>query len=139
MTVDPGGTTGLARWVEGEWHAAALPYDDAQAAVHRAAAGSTYNLIVFESFHITGGTLKKGRGGPNDTIEFIGMARYLCRYYGVEFKTQSPADAKMFATDAKLRKLEWWSTSDHARDASRHLLLALVNGGHTDILAKLLC
>lgn len=43
-------------------------------------------------------------------------------------KYQSPADAKQYATDARLKAWGLWVVgSDHARDANRHMTLALLN------------
>lgn len=42
---------------------------------------------------------------------------------------QTPAQAKAFMTDEKLRTLGWWSTNDHARDALRHLGYAIIGSG----------
>ena len=128
--MDPGGTTGLATWIGGVHRAWAEPFERAQTEVHRYLVmdrDEKLGLVVFESFTITAQTLRKTRDGTK-AIEFIGVARYLTRCFGVEFETQSPADAKGFATDSKLKALGWKTPGpgDHSKDASRHLLLALV-------------
>lgn len=133
LAVDPGGTTGLATWFANEplyptpvWNAWATPIDDAMIEVHNMLSDEGIDLCIFESFHISSNTLKKGRDGPMDAIEFIGVGRYLARILEVEFITQSPSEAKSFATDQKLKQYGWWVPGvDHPRDASRHLMLAL--------------
>ena len=130
LAVDPGGTTGLATWIGGVHRAWAEPFEAAQVVAHRYLADrgdEKLGLVVFESFTITAQTLRKTRDGAK-AIEFIGVARYLTRCFGVEFETQSPADAKSFASDSKLKALGWRcpGPGDHAKDASRLLLLALV-------------
>lgn len=96
-------------------------------------------LVVAERFVISGGTLTKARGDSNWSIELIGVLRYLARQYGHEFDLQGAGDAKRFGTDRLLRKLGWWTPgSDHARDAARHLALALARRDQADLDRRLL-
>ena len=145
LAVDPGGTTGLAWWRAGQHRAWSEPLEQAMDTVFTEIITRydptafpdkpTFDLVVFEAIVITGQTLKKSRN-VQDAIEFIGMARYVCHKWGPPFNTQTPADAKSFATDEKLRALGWWTPGpDHARDASRHLLLALVRHRALDLTA----
>lgn len=137
LAVDPGKMTGLARWIDGEWSAKAEPYDEAMSSVHACLAGGVFELCVFEDFVITGRTLQTGGDWKRGKeLEFIGVGRYLAARYGVPFETQTPSDAKSFATDSKLRAMGWWTRGvDHPRDASRHLLLALVRHRAIDLAA----
>ena len=83
--------------------------------------------VVCEAFHISTGTAKKAQAGSLTTIEIIGAARWICYKRGVEFILQTPADAKSFCDNDKLRALGWWTRgADHSRDATRHLVLYLV-------------
>ena len=123
LAVDPGGTTGLAAWDDGEWDATHRPWLDAQD--HIEALVPYLDLLVCESFHISMQTAKKDPKGSLQAIELIGVCRFLARRAGIEFVTQSPSEAKTFSTDEKLKHYVWWNSSDHARDASRHLMLAL--------------
>ena len=126
LCVDPGGTTGLAWWRRETFRAWHLPLLDAQDNMAEWLDIEHWDLVVFESFHISARTLKVSERDSLDAIEFIGVGRYLCRLHGVPFETQTPAEAKQFATDAKLRAMHWWTKGlDHPRDATRHLLLAL--------------
>lgn len=76
--------------------------------------------VVIETFMISGQRAREA----NETIEMIGVVRYFCRLHGKEMFEQSPADARMFGTAEKLRRIGWYKKgSDHARSAARHLLL----------------
>lgn len=125
LAVDPGGTTGLATQRDGKWRAWMAPFEETGEAVQAELARGGWDLCVFENFIITAATLKKGRQG-SQSLELIGVGRYLCKCYGVPFETQNPSDAMSFSTDKKLKALGWWTKGpDHANAASRHLLLAL--------------
>lgn len=95
--------------------------------------------VVAERFVISGGTVTVARGDTNWSIELIGILRYLCRKYGHEFDLQGAGDAKRLGTDKLLRRLGWWTPgSDHARDAARHLVLALARREPNDLDRRLL-
>lgn len=65
-------------------------------------------------------------------LETIGALRYVCRKYGVPFTLQSPADAKRFSTNEKLKTVKWFvpTSGGHQNDAARHLLLYCVRHGY---------
>lgn len=138
VALDPGETTGVAVWREGKWAAFQLPGWEAIETVDLWLADvDRPDLVISEEYRISRSTLEKGRQGMT-SIEQIGALRYLCKRSRTPFKTQSPADAKSFSSDGKLRALKWWTPNrEHARDASRHLLLGLVRNcpGAIDILA----
>jgi hypothetical protein len=134
FAVDPGGSTGFAEWRDGRFRAWWEPWEEACATVHRELA-TDVDHCVFESFHISAQTAKKSTAGSLQAIELIGIGRYLSRAYDVTFTTQSPSEAKMFATDAKLRALGMWTKGvDHPRDATRHLVLFLCNRRIIDLV-----
>jgi hypothetical protein len=62
--------------------------------------------------------------GLLEAVEQLGLIRHLCRWNGVPFTLQPPNEAVSFATNRKLKLMEWWTPSprDHARSASRHLM-----------------
>lgn len=147
LAVDPGGNTGIAQYVNEEWKAWIEPFDQAQMTVHRLLESGVpkitkeglhqphFDLVVFESIVITAATLKKSRDVMK-SIEFIGVGRYLCKCYGIEFITQTPSEGMSFGTDTKLRAMGWFTPGpDHANSASKHLLLALVNRRLIDVAA----
>lgn len=82
-------------------------------------------LVAIERFTIR--TLKTANDA-HWAIECIGVARYLCKCYGVNLIFQSPNDAKRYATDQKLRIAKWYVPGrDHANDAIRHVSLAMAS------------
>lgn len=83
--------------------------------------------VVCESFTPRPGT----RTWQPDALEVIGALRWTCMKYAHEFELQTPAQAKSFSTNEKLKRIGWYSpTKDgHANDAVRHLLLAMVRHG----------
>jgi hypothetical protein len=135
LAVDPGRTTGFAlcsadvgeifhfnAWQEPDWVSAVWEVEQRRAWTQ---------LVVCESFVISPQTVRKSQ--QTISLELIGAMRYLCARTNTEFKLQTPADAKRLGTDARLKALGWWTPGqDHARDATRHLLLALVTRGLID-------
>lgn len=81
-------------------------------------------VVVCERYVISGRSSKVVR--YNDSLEIIGFLRFLCRKFHHRFKEQSASDAMSFCTNDKLKKLKMYTRNDHARDATRHLVLWLV-------------
>ena len=132
LAVDPGGTTGVAlhgglpvtTWffeIPGghlgfvDWfHATSAPggsYADHQLD------------IVCESFIPRPGALTH----QPDASYIIGYLKMWAHRKGMSFKLQSPAQAKSFSTNAKLKAAGLYPIGmGHAQDAARHLLVYLV-------------
>jgi len=89
--------------------------------------------VVCESYTISGQTTKKTR--QYASLEIIGTARYLCQKYDVPFVLQTPAEAKRFATDARLKGGGFWTPTKggHANDAARHMFVRLTKRGLLNI------
>lgn len=83
--------------------------------------------IVMEKFTINAATHKKS---PQPTAMYIiGAVRYLYRKYtGKTVILQTPADAKSFSTNDKLKAVGFWHKGGegHANDAFRHALVYMV-------------
>lgn len=89
--------------------------------------------VVMERFTITQATSKNSQ--QQWSIEIIGMCRLMALAHGAgELTLQSPADAKRFATNPRLKALGLWHVGGggHALDAIRHALLRLTRSGWTD-------
>lgn len=89
--------------------------------------------IVLERFTITQQTAKNSQ--QQWSIEIIGMVRLLAHAHGAGAITlQSPADAKRFVTNPRLKALGFWHVGGggHALDAIRHAILRLTRLGWTD-------
>ena len=89
--------------------------------------------VVCERFTITAQTAKNSQQGIS--LEVIGQVRLLASAHGAgQITLQSPADAKKFASNPRLRALEAWHVGGggHALDAIRHAILRLTRTGWTD-------
>jgi len=85
---------------------------------------SDYKMsIVCENFVISQRTIKTAQD-PN-ALRLIGWLDLWCEEFGVPFTLRTAASAKSFATDDKLKALDWFNrTPDgHANDAARHMLV----------------
>lgn len=82
--------------------------------------------VFCEDFIITPQTAKKSR--QTDPLDGIGALKFLARKYDLALIMQTPAKAKAFATDDKLKALGWYrpTKGGHANDAARHLMVGLV-------------
>ncbi len=135
LAIDPGKATGIARSWNGDFQSIILPWYDAMKMVEDNI--FKYDLVVIEDYRISMQTLTKG-ADAHWAMGAIGIVTYLGLKHNVETIKQSPADGKSFSTDEKLKKLDWYKPGPgHDNDASRHLLLALVNRKQFD-LRKLL-
>jgi hypothetical protein len=139
LAVDPGKMTGLAEWsdyggyepdeVPHLFRAWALPYADAMSVVTHRIMHHEDDAVTMEDFVISERTAKMSTAGwrRGSELEFIGVVRWHCEHNDVGFNLYTPAQAKSFSTDAKLKRMDWWTKGlDHPRDAARHLLLYLV-------------
>ena len=139
LACDPGLATGFCEFsgVKGQSHAYVVcgecaPNEWVDLLYERLATGAV-DAVVCENFFITMRTAQLTQAPWS--LELIGVARHACRRNGnVPFVTQSPADAKMFATDERLQRVGWImrGATDHARDAQRHALLYLIKQGWTE-------
>lgn len=91
--------------------------------------------VVCESFRINAQTHKKSFQPAS--LEIIGALRYLCFETNNFFTLQSPAEAKGFMGDSKIKSLGWWHPENggHSTDAARHLGLYLCKQGNREILS----
>jgi hypothetical protein len=125
MAVDPGGMTGWAAITRNETVSSGeLPAWDFVKWFD--GWPGKPELVVCESFIITQRTAKLSQ--QTISLEVIGALKYLCMRDGIDFELQKPAEAKGFdPKGVRLKQLGWWPTSsDHAQDAARHLLLGVV-------------
>jgi len=89
-----------------------------------------WDAIIYERFMYQRRELTKGVSLNQDALEYIGIIKLVhqlamsaCR--PSTLIEQTPAMAKNFWTDDKLKKLDLWSTVTHERDATRHMLYYL--------------
>jgi hypothetical protein len=80
------------------------------------------DVFVCESYIITPITAKLSR--QYDALNIIGMLRYFSVSDNKPLHLQTPASAKGFTNDGKLRYIGWYETGKpHAMDAARHMFL----------------
>lgn len=138
LAIDPGETSGVAlvqseplellRTDECDWVHTSRFVDQAL----REFGGENIDVIV-EKFTINANTHKKS---PQPwSLEITGMCRLLALAHGSGAITlQTPADAKSFVSNTRLRDLEMWHRGGggHANDALRHVVLWLTRTGMRD-------
>lgn len=72
------------------------------------------------------------------SLEYIGVIKLYCSMTKTPLKMQTPAQAKGFWDNTKLKHLDLWITSSpHAMDALRHVLTYLVKSGDQSWLRAL--
>ena len=139
LAVDPGVATGMAEWRNDEFRSWQL--DDPEDVLESVwdfceefyADPDVDVELVVEDFRIAGAR-GKTEAGIRATIELIGAIKFIASWHAVPVRMQTPADAKTFSTNDKLRRagFETPSKPDHRRSAARHLLLRLVRTGAID-------
>ena len=140
IAFDPGRATGVARLYEGEDFSWQMDggWDGQVNELHDGIAWGVYSHVICESFTVNAGTAKKDPSAYPDVFSLIGTIRYLAWANGAEFHFQTPAEAKSFATNDKLKRLGWYKGAPgHADDASRHLLTFLAKNNYRPILERL--
>lgn len=82
--------------------------------------------VVMEDFIITVETAKKTE--TRYSLELIGVGRYFSTLYNIPFTLQTPAAAKSFVSNDRIRSLGLWVRGGmgHHKDAMRHAILHLV-------------
>ena len=129
LAIDPGMMNGWARWEDddltdyGEMDHEEFATDVFQSLTLL----GPWDAVVCEDYLITIQTLKKTR--QLYSLHLIGFFKYLCRIMDIPFILQTPAEAKSFSTNDKLKALGWYfpTPDGHQNDAIRHLMLYLVN------------
>lgn len=126
--VDPGKTVGVAVYepeLDDNPLGDQMPYDQFGAWLESWLVSGIVGLVAIERFTITVSTARKS-SDAHWAIELIGVTKFLCGKYSVRLREQQATTAKNFSTDVRLKEVGWWLPGkDHARDAVRHVILAL--------------
>jgi len=134
VAVDPGGTTGVAvgHFTQGQPPEIEVYELEPMKALDRVSEELRRgaSLVAYETFRPRSGV----RTWQPDALYVIGGVRYLCYLSDTPCVGQEPADAKKFATNRKLDVMGWRHPTEggHQDDATRHLLVAAVNGDLID-------
>jgi hypothetical protein len=138
LVVDPGKLTGYGLYFpeRGEFLGGELEHFEFLDHFDGLVADTMVRGVVWESFHISQRTLQQRTDIPY-SIEQIGVMRWRCKQLNKPYVSQTPGEAKGFATDAKLQALGWFKATSpgekgHRRDAARHALLFGVNSRRID-------
>jgi len=126
LAIDPGDMTGVATMTNGDFHSTQAPLNDVLDWVYDTLLIGTRPVIFCEDFIITPETAKKSR--QTSPTDGIGALKWMAHMFDVTLTLQTPAAAKKFADDKKLKALGWYrpTKGGHANDAARHLMLGLV-------------
>lgn len=134
LGLDPGLTTGWALLRlpgdEEQLECGERPFDETCHSLEMVLAALRHQRVVVacERFNVGQQTAKNAPAPWS--VEVTGVARFLCGKYGAELVIQQRNAAKKFATNDRLRALEWYERGQpHARDAARQVLLYLSEGG----------
>lgn len=125
--IDPGDMTGWARMINGDFASGQLPLNEVLDWVFIGLETGIRPVIFCEDFIITPQTAKKSR--QTSALDGIGALKWMGHKFEVDVVMQTPAAAKSFSTDEKLKAIDWYKPTKggHANDAARHLMLGLVS------------
>ncbi len=128
LAIDPGLATGLARFYNDlNFQSGILEGGfDAMSDELALLVPATIEFVVIENFIPRGGALTI----QLDALHIIGAVKHWCRQERKPLIIQSPAQAKSFATNDKLKACGWFNkgTEGHDNDAARHMLVACASG-----------
>ncbi len=120
LALDPGRTTGAAYFPDdGDFHVEQRQLSYSHKSLYNYLSLVNPDIIVCESF-----TYQRRDKVDLSPVEMIGVVKLYCDLVeGTEYKEQSPAQAKKFWDDKKVRACGLWLPGHpHAIDAARHLL-----------------
>lgn len=139
LSIDPGLASGVALLhvpedgdpeLLGSWEMDPEQTEDAVVAMIQTYRDHDLRVVV-ERYTITPETAKKSQQGWS--LEQIGSIKFICRTNGLSAPVlQTPADAKNFAPNPRLKSLGLWHKGGHghALDAIRHAVLYAVKNGY---------
>jgi hypothetical protein len=135
--IDPGKTTGIAVWNDGALDLSMTgEYDVTGVYSFLDRHCGEFGHQQVEWFTISERTTKTSI--DYSAIHLIGAVQFAAWRCGHPVSYSRPAEAKTQFPDAALRQAGFWHRSDHVRDATRHLCMALVSMRLIDPLQFLL-
>jgi len=129
LVIDPGKISGVALfWFDEDLAVATNEMTVADTVEGFEIAARNYEdlTVVVENYVISQRTVQVA---PQcDALDLIGYTKLRAQTLEIPYVLQTPAQAKSFATDDKLKALGWYerTTDGHRNDACRHLLVYLV-------------
>lgn len=120
LAVDPGITTGMATYIDGQWNTFVCP-KSFEAVYQVVMSGIDWDLIIVEGFATPGLIASYGI----DTVELIGAVKALCWWAKLECVVQYPVERRGNLSDAKMLMQNVLKTKryqTHQLDAVSHIL-----------------
>lgn len=145
LAVDPGLLSGVAvtaiRVRDNELvtlYSAELGFPDVALVCRALTSSELLSRVVAEKFTITPQTGKNSQAGWS--LEIIGCLKFFAWEAALPLVFQSPASAKSFATNDRLKQLGMWHKggAGHANDALRHAVVSHVKNAwtHANLIAE---
>lgn len=123
LAIDPGETTGIAFFINGELT------KDMQCSINLNKLMPLMQLIkeinpeivVCENYIVYGSKVRMHAWNKLITPQIIGAIRFICELNKVKFYTQLASTAKGFCNDNKLKEWGYWIKGhEHSRDSIKH-------------------
>jgi hypothetical protein len=129
LTVDPGGTTGWALWLDGLPNTCGqIDTAESDAALEKLLDQKQPDLVICEAYVLYPWKADSQAWSDFQTPRLIGSLQTMCRHRQIPLIMQG-ADKKTFATDIKLKGWGFYQKSHrHANDAIRHGIYYLLFG-----------
>ena len=121
IAIDPGNVTGIATYKGDTFDSFELD-EIGKVYSYLWNVKAQADALIIEKFTINPTTHKKSR--QEDPLLIIGFVDGLAYLHRIPLTYFTPAKAKSFATDDKLKAVGWWrpTPGGHANDSARHLL-----------------
>lgn len=122
----------MATLIDGKFWADEYPPQQAGEIVQTFCEHWPYSGVIgYERFHIGPGTHKLTQEPVHETIETIGVVRYLATMHHVRILTPAAPDDRKVASPDKLRALGIWPAGkDDAQSAAQHLVAWCLRTGN---------
>lgn len=133
LTLDPGQTTGWARWENselvdrGQWNT--FPVNSCIDLIVRELSPVRVNAVVMEEYRVYAHKTEDHAQNDMHTSRLIGAIEFWCGLNDIPYRMQGAGIVKNWATDEKLKVWDMWIKGErHARDAIRHGIYFLHHG-----------
>jgi hypothetical protein len=137
LAIDPGGMTGLAVYSRlykpGQrfWCDELPPYEACKHVEYLCSMYASSLAIFWERFTIGQATAKMTRKGVNQTIEVIGVCRYMALRHECQTLMEAPQATPSATEQVVLRKLGWWVPGKNdAQSAAGHMYRWMLRSGN---------
>lgn len=134
LAIDPGGTTGYAAFDRNRFESGQLAgnFEAQSHALNDLFFRVSPAVVICETYTITERTAHLSQ--QPEALMLIGLVRYFVSCAALKLVMQRPSQAKGFATDQKLKALDWFypTPGGHRNDSARHLLTWMATNAKFD-------